>query len=234
MNSQPLDILYEDIHILVCVKPAGIATQTKSTVKPDMVSLLKNHIAQSNFRSGKSGEPYLAVIHRLDQPVRGIMVFAKTPYAARVLNQELTEYGFGKYYRALVSGTPPQREAVLENYLAKDSKTNCSRICEKDTPGAKPAKLRYRVVTDCPRLFTEMPPCDDTAFTELDIQLHTGRHHQIRVQLAGIGCPVAGDTKYNPDARGSGRQQKLRLCSYLLKFTHPKTKKSLQFSLLQK
>lgn len=101
-----INILYEDTQILVCVKPAGVATQSKRIGSPDMVSLLKNHISMT---SGKSGEPYLAVIHRLDQPVSGILVFAKTPAAAKDLNRQLTTSGFGKHYYALVAGTPEPR-----------------------------------------------------------------------------------------------------------------------------
>ena len=123
-----INILYEDTQILVCVKPAGVATQSKRIGSPDMVSLLKNHISMT---SGKSGEPYLAVIHRLDQPVSGILVFAKTPAAAKELNRQLTTSGFGKHYYALVAGTPEQPSADLENYLVKDARTNTSRVCQK-------------------------------------------------------------------------------------------------------
>ena len=112
MAANTLEILYEDSHILVCVKPHGIATQSKRIGSPDMVNLLKNHIYQSN---PSQGEPYLAVIHRLDQPVKGILVFAKTPFAAKELNKQLTSQGFGKYYCALVDGCPPQDEGTLEN-----------------------------------------------------------------------------------------------------------------------
>ena len=136
-----LNILYEDPHILVCVKPHGIATQSKSIRYPDMVSLIKNHLAKASGTSGKSGapksigyrtpgsaEPYLAVIHRLDQPVAGILVFAKTPAAAKDLNKQLQNLGFGKYYRALVPNTPSTKEGTLENYMVKDARTNTSRI----------------------------------------------------------------------------------------------------------
>lgn len=231
MNPQPF-IRYEDAHILVCDKPSGTATQSKNISRPDMVSILKNHIASRQTASKMSGEPYLAVVHRLDQPVQGIMVFAKTPYAARELSRELAGHGFEKHYRALVFGKPTGEEAVLENYLVRDAKTNYSRVCEKDTPGAKPAKLSYRIITGDSRLFT-VPQGSGGDLTELDIHLHTGRHHQIRVQLAGIGHPIVGDTKYGPDIRPSGRRQNLYLCSCSLDFTHPKTKKHMHFSLLQ-
>ena len=134
MQPDTLNILYEDQEILVCVKPSGIATQSRSIGNPDMVSLLKNHIYQNQ---PAKGEPYLAVIHRLDQPVTGILVFAKTPAAAKELNRQLQTQGFGKYYRALVDGYPPKEEDTVENYMVKNGKTNTSRICDKNTEGAK-------------------------------------------------------------------------------------------------
>lgn len=236
-----LNILYEDPHILVCVKPHGIATQSKSIRYPDMVSLIKNHLAQASGTSGKSGapkssgsrnpgsaEPYLAVIHRLDQPVAGILVFAKTPAAAKDLNKQLQNQGFGKYYRALVTSAPSEEEGTLENYMVKDARTNTSRICSAKENGAKIARLHYSMVHASDWLFTA-----PAAFhgTELEIHLDTGRHHQIRVQLASIGCPIVGDTKYNPELAGTKGWQTIRLCAYKLDFKHPVTHKSMHFQL---
>lgn len=233
MNVLPFEILFEDSHVLVCVKPSGIATQGRNVDKQDMVSLLKNYIAGTCPDSCRGREPYLAVIHRLDQPVRGIMVFARTPFAARGLSRELAEEGFEKRYRALVAGKPPERAGIIENYLVKDARTNTSRICKKETAGAKYARLSYQVVEKPPYLFRgSIPDGGDKNVTEIDIRLYTGRHHQIRVQMAGIGCPVAGDSKYNPEVRHSGKGQELKLCSCMLKFTHPKTKEKMCFSLL--
>lgn len=226
MNLQSPNILYEDSHLIVCVKPAGIPTQSKSIQTPDMVSILKNYIAKSN-PSPKTPEPYLAVIHRLDQPVRGIMVFAKTPFAARALNRELQAEGFGKHYRAAVLAKPPEDSGTLENYMVKDGRSNTSRICTEDTAGARLAKLSYRTVSDSQRFFPLT-----AAAAELDVHLFTGRHHQIRVQLSHIGCPIVGDAKYGPGPQaGSGGRPALLLCSYRLEFTHPKTKKRLTFCL---
>ncbi len=226
MNLQSPNILYEDNHLIVCVKPAGIATQSKSIKTPDMVSILKNHIAKSQKISAHS-EPYLAVIHRLDQPVQGIMVFAKTPFAARELNRELQTEGFGKYYRAAVSAKPPKDSGILENYMVKDGRTNTSRICTKETAGAKLAKLSYSTVNESERFFPISAPA-----VELDVHLFTGRHHQIRVQLSHIGCPIIGDVKYTSYHQvQKSSQQGLMLCSYRLEFTHPKTKKRLTFKL---
>ncbi len=228
MNPQSLDILYEDRHILVCVKPSGTATQSKNVKSQDMESLIKNHL-----KINGSSNPYLAIVHRLDQPVKGIMVFAKTPFAAKELNRELQTGGFGKYYRALVCPAPAKPRGILKNFMVKDAKTNTSRICREGTPGAKEAKLTYETVPENQHYFSlpgEAPGAPAPA--ELDIRLHTGRHHQIRVQLARIGCPIIGDTKYNPEASVQTGWQELKLCSYRLEFTHPKTKKRMKFCLL--
>ena len=222
-----INILYEDTQILVCVKPAGVATQSKRIGSPDMVSLLKNHISMT---SGKSGEPYLAVIHRLDQPVSGILVFAKTPAAAKELNRQLTTSGFGKHYYALVAGTPEPTSADLENYLVKDARTNTSRICQKNTADAKLAKLHYNLADTT--FFADIASAISATTSQLKIKLDTGRHHQIRVQLSGMGCPIIGDTKYNPDSpKLATRRTPLCLCAYQLEFRHPVTKKAMTFSL---
>ena len=202
-----LNILYEDNHILVCEKPSGIAVQSRRIGTADMESLLKNHI----FREGNGQRPpYLAVIHRLDQPVRGILVFAKTPFSAKELNRQLTDGSFGKYYRALV----------------KNGRTNLSSICAKDQPGAKQARLTYHTVAPEELFFPA--PAASSHQTELEIKLDTGRHHQIRCQLAHLGCPIVGDAKYNPNAQ---RGTTICLCAYKLDFRHPKTKKKLTFKL---
>ena len=120
-------IIYEDPHIIVCRKPAGIPTQTARIGTSDMESMLKNYLSGG----------YLAVIHRLDQPVEGLLVFAKTPGASRELNRQLTSSGFGKYYRAIVSGIPEPSEGTLEDYMVKDARSNTSRICTKIRPARK-------------------------------------------------------------------------------------------------
>lgn len=227
MITNTLEILYEDNHIIVCVKPHGIATQSRRLGSPDMVNLLKNHIHKTSL---SKGEPYLAVIHRLDQPVTGILVFAKTPFAARELSRQLTSQGFGKYYRALVEGRPKEPEGILEHYLAKDPRTNLSRVCPPETRGAKLARLRYFTVQKNHRYFSgEYASLPNV--TELEIKLDTGRHHQIRVQLSHIGCPIIGDTKYNPNCIASPLWRNICLCAYRLDFYHPKTHKLLRFHL---
>lgn len=209
-------ILFEDPHILVCVKPAGVPTQSRQISTPDMVSILKNHLHSS---CPKSGEPYLALIHRLDQPVEGILVFAKTPAAAKALNRQLQSSGFGKHYLAVLSTIPARPDATLEDYMVKDGRTNTSRICTHGTPGAKLARLHYKV------LRTQ----DSSALAE--IILDTGRHHQIRVQMAHIGCPIIGDVKYTPAGSDAPHpfSGQLRLYAVNLSFRHPATGKPLSF-----
>lgn len=205
-----LNILYEDKDIIVCVKPAGIATQNSHAGTPDMVSLLKNHLRSNQ----PDQQPYLAVIHRLDQPVTGLLVFAKNKKAAASLSRQLTTDGFGKHYLAVLSNSPFPEEAVLTDYLVKDRRTNTSHICTKDTPGSKEARLHYKVIKKA----------EDSAIVA--ITLDTGRHHQIRVQMSAIGCPVMGDVKY-----GAPRPGQLQLFACRLTFQHPSTGKPLDFKL---
>ena len=150
--SQTPEIVYEDRDIIVCLKPAGTPTQSRQIGVPDMVSILKNHLADQERSKGRktsekkaSPTPYLAVVHRLDQPVEGLLVFAKTPASARELNRQLNTSAFGKYYAAFVEGIPQPEEGCLENFLVKDGRSNTSRICPENTPGARHAKLHYHV-----------------------------------------------------------------------------------------
>ena len=225
-------IIYEDPHIIICHKPAGMPVQSARIGAADMVNMLKNHLA-SLKGAGLNKPPYLAVIHRLDQPVEGLLVFAKTPAAAKNLNRQLTASGFGKYYRAVVAGVPDPSEGCLKDYMVKDGRANLSRICTKETHGAKLARLHYRVE----KIYKESRPV--TALVK--IRLDTGRHHQIRVQMAHMGCPIVGDRKYgacNPE-KTNGKNipvhtksaEPLRLCAYRLEFKHPATRKDMMFEL---
>ena len=206
-------ILYEDEHIIVCYKPAGIPTQTSKLGEQDMVSLLKNYL-----RGG-----YLAVIHRLDQPVEGLLVFAKTPFAAKELNKGLQGVGFGKYYQAVLWGIPKEKEGTLENYLVKDGRTNTSRIADAKEKDAKKAVLHYEVL--------QTGKDGEKDISLVQVKLETGRHHQIRVQMAGMGHPIWGDAKYNTAPIQDRRFRQIALCAYKLKFIHPKTKRQMQFEI---
>ena len=208
-----LQILHEDEHIIVCYKPAGIPTQTKKLGEQDMVSLLKNYL--------KGG--YVAVIHRLDQPVEGLLVFAKTPFAAKELNKGLQGSGFGKHYKAVLWGVPTQKKATLEDYLVKDGRTNTSRVCNSSEKDAKKAILSYEVIAT--------GKDDGKGISLVKVKLDTGRHHQIRVQMANMGCPIWGDAKYNTAMVQDRRYRQIALCAYRLEFVHPKTKKQMEFEI---
>ena len=137
ISSLTPEIIYEDKNIIVCHKPAGVPTQSSRIGTKDMVSILKNHLIKNTAKKNASREPYLAVIHRLDQPVEGLLVFAKTPAAAKKLSRQLTTSGFGKYYRAQALGIFAHNEGTLEDYLVKDGRTNTSRVCKENVPDAK-------------------------------------------------------------------------------------------------
>ncbi|MBM6854381.1 RluA family pseudouridine synthase [Mediterraneibacter glycyrrhizinilyticus] len=227
-------IIYEDPHLIVCRKPAGIPTQTSRIGTRDMVSLLKNHLAdpaspqKTAGKNGQHRQPYLAVIHRLDQPVEGLLVFAKTPAAARELSRQITSSGFGKYYLAAVRGIPVPSEADLEDNLVRDGRTNTSRVCPPNTPGAKHARLHYRTL--------ETQSDAATPYSVVEIHLDTGRHHQIRVQMAHHGFPLLGDRKYGEDPysgshAGQTPFRTLCLCACRLDFHHPSTGKEMHFEL---
>ena len=208
-----LNILYEDSQIIVCYKPSGIPTQTAKLGAPDMVSMLKNYL--------KGG--YVAVIHRLDQPVEGVLVFAKTPAAAKELNKQLQSDDFGKYYKSVLWGIPKEANATLENFLVKDGKTNTSRVCEPTEKDAKKAILSYNVIGK--------GQDDGKDVSLVKVKLGTGRHHQIRVQMSHMGCPIWGDTKYNTAPIQDRRFRPVALCEYRLEFVHPKTKKKMDFEI---
>lgn len=230
MNNQKseFEILQEDDDIIVCYKPAGIATQTKRLGQQDMESLLKNYRAQ------KGETPYIGVIHRLDQPVEGLMVFAKNQKAASHLSNQVQSRSIGKHYLAIAPISPSQKqEGVLEDYLLFDKRNNTTKVALDKTPQAKLAKLSYQVRKI---KYVEQVKKDLALY---DILLHTGRHHQIRVQFSNMGCPLWGDTKYASavksdkaiDGANQGELQGLALCSYRLEFVHPTSGKMIDVSI---
>lgn len=207
------DILYEDAAIIVCVKPAGVATQTKRIGEKDMESILRT------YRMQKNEDSYIGVVHRLDQPVSGIMVFAKTKEAAAELSKQVASKMADKYYYAVTDGVPDASKGVLENYLLKDGRSNLSRVVDSKEPGAKRAELSYEVLAK-----------SDTK-SLVKVKLATGRHHQIRVQMAHAGWPLAGDRKYNFKTNMKPVSEPMGLCSYKLGFRHPVTKKKMEFEI---
>jgi len=208
-----LKILYEDDAIIVCVKPAGVATQTKRIGEKDMESMLRT------YRMQKGENSYIGVVHRLDQPVSGVMVFAKTKEGAADLSKQVATKMADKYYYAVTDGVPEKAKGTLEDYLLRDGKTNLSKVVTNKENGAKRAELSYEVLakTDVKAL--------------LNIKLATGRHHQIRVQMANAGWPLVGDRKYNFKANMKVGNEPMGLCSYKLGFIHPMMKKKMEFEI---
>ena len=202
-----LNIFYEDQELIVVKKPVGIESQETHSFSPDLVSEIKKHI---HHLSTKKEEPYVGVIHRLDKPVGGIMVYAKTKEAASLLSRQIKENQMQKMYMAVVCGKPVDNVDNFVDYLLKDTGKNMSRIVEKGISGAKRAELRYQVVDT----FKE-----EELLTLVKIWLITGRHHQIRVQFAGRGMPLWGDHRYNPKFAG---QKSIALSACELSFFHPK------------
>lgn len=198
---------------MVCHKPAGLATQTNRIGQPDLVSECKNY----------AKTPYLALIHRLDQPVEGVLVLAKDKQSAAVLSKQLMQHQLSKRYLAKVYGIPSQSEQKLCDYLLEGKGNNITTVVNKDVKGAAFAKLSYQTL--------KKDEAEGTALLEIDLE--TGRHHQIRVQLAHMGCPICGDLKYGSEASIKYSIEKkiptVALCAYHLEFVHPKTKKKMIF-----
>ncbi len=218
------NILYEDEQIIVAYKPAGIATQTSRVGQQDMVSELKNYLCE---KSEKKGEPYLGLIHRLDQPVSGLLVFAKTKSSAAALSVQINTDEIQKYYYAIVLGKPKAEQDVLVDYIYKDGRNNKSFIVREDFPEAKKAVLEYR------RVKTLVALEENEEASLLEIHLLTGRHHQIRAQLANADMPILGDGKYgNIKSKSFSKDsacRNLALCAYKLRFKHPITGEELTF-----
>ena len=216
MNIQD-NIIYEDRDILVCRKPAGFAVQSAGVGTMDMESALKNYLALKNL-----GEtPWLGIIHRLDQPVEGVLVFALTQKAAAGLNRQMEKKEIEKIYLAVTDRVPSPENATLEDWLKKDGRSNLSAVVKQGTRGAKKARLSYRVIRT---LEDERTAGGLRCLTE--IRLDTGRHHQIRVQMAHLGTPLLGDYLYNPDY---SKIKRVALHSYSLEFRHPVTNEELYF-----
>ncbi len=213
-----MHILYEDNHILVVVKPVNMPVQRDETGDIDLLTSLKSYVKE---KYDKPGEVYLGLVHRLDRPVGGVMVFARTSKAAsRLMPQFADKYNAGaqKRYAAIVEGEPlPHVDIYCTNWLKKDEAERKSFVVPEGTEGAKKAVLECRTVSV------------KGGLSLVDVKLHTGRHHQIRVQLSHGGNPIWGDQKYNPDARPG---QQIALFAYSLSFEHPTTHERMTFTAL--
>jgi 23S rRNA pseudouridine1911/1915/1917 synthase len=211
-----LEIIYEDNHILVAIKPAGVLSQADASGKPDMLNMLKADLKE---RYQKPGAVYLGLIHRLDQPVSGLMVFARTSKAAARLSEQVRLRQIGKYYLAVVQGIPKPERATLTDDLVKDNRQNRVRVAAAGQ--GQTAILTYEVLA-----------ADEARKVSLlQNELGTGRSHQIRVQLASRGWPLWGDRKYgtsDPAVSGAGSQN-LALFACRLRFRHPTRDEILDF-----
>lgn len=218
-------IIYEDRHILVCCKPSGLAVQTARVGQQDMVGELKNYLKS----------PYLGIVHRLDQPVEGLLVFGKTREAAESLSGQLTGGTLNKEYYAVVTGTTVLGNGILVDDLVKDAASGAARIVTGHKPlpsGAKKAVLQYRVAECVPCAVGQV---QNVLLSLLTVHIDTGRFHQIRVQLAGAGSPILGDQKYgNSLSRNVSGELGIRypaLCAYHLEFRHPVDGRHMRFEI---
>ena len=211
METSELNILYEDNHIIVVLKPQMVACCPDESGDSNLFDCVKEYI---KVTYNKQGNAYLGLIHRLDRPTGGVMVFAKTSKAAARLSEQMRSGGFEKKYFAVLCGVPSKKRATLENYLRKNSVNNTVYVATFGEEGAKFAKLDYEV------------KATERGLSLAEITLHTGRTHQIRVQTSAINCPVYGDMRYGGDKAVKG---KLALWAYSLKFSHPTTGELLRF-----
>ena len=214
MTKRPnIPILYEDNHILVIVKPVNIPSQEDISGDPDLLAVLKQKIKE---RHNKPGDVFLSLVHRLDRPVGGVMALARTSKAASRLSAQIREGSFAKSYLCVVNGVPRNASGRLENFLQKDREKNIVRVVGKNAGGSKKAVLEYETLETSKEM------------SLLRVKLHTGRSHQIRVQLAATGHPLFGDQKYGAGFSKSGQQ--IALWSSEIIFSHPTRKEQMHFT----
>lgn len=205
-----INIIYEDNHLLVVEKPVGIPVQEDKSKDIDMIKLLKDYRIKNE---NKSGDAYIGLVHRLDRPVGGIMVFAKTSKAASRLSEEIRNNTFHKTYLAVIKGTLKNKENTLNDYLIKNEKENKSYVTSKDK--GKASSLKYKVISEKDNL------------SLVEINLITGRSHQIRVQFSSRNHPLVGDSKYGNNPNNID----IALFAQSITLVHPTTKETLTFTL---
>lgn len=210
MNN--LKVLFEDNHIIVVEKPVNVPSQGDKTGDIDMLTIIKKYIKE---KYSKPGDVYLGLVHRLDRPTGGVMVFARTSKSASRLSEQVRDKKMHKKYLCIVDGKMESQTGSMRDFLLKNEKNNISKVVEEGTKNAKEAVLDYEVVKYN----------DQINMSVVKVDLHTGRHHQIRVQFASRGHSLSGDQKYG--TRGRGKQ--LALWAYSLSFIHPTTKEELTF-----
>lgn len=206
-----MTVLYEDNHILIVNKAGSEIVQGDRTGDTPLVDTLKSYIKEKYH---KPGNVFLGVVHRLDRPVSGVVIFARTSKALARLNDMFRQKEISKTYWALVKNAPQQREGECRNWLVRNERLNKSFVCTPTTAGAKEAVLDYKVIGRT------------RSYTLLEVHLHTGRHHQIRCQLAHLGSPIKGDLKYG--APRSNPDGSICLHARSITFTHPVSKQLIQ------
>ncbi len=206
MNIPDADVLFEDNHLLALWKPAGMLTMGDDTGNITMVEVAREYL---RVKYNKPGNVYVGVVHRLDRPVSGVLLFARTSKGASRLSDQFRRNAIQKTYRAIVEGSPPTAEAELTDWLLKDRDANVVSVVNQSVSGAQKCVLRYRTVSQ------------QGGVSHLDIQPLTGRSHQIRVQLANQELPIVGDGKYGSTIRKGGR---ISLHAVSLQFEHPTLK----------
>ena len=206
-----LNVIYEDNHIIVVEKMVRVPMQEDVSKDICMIDIVKEYIKE---KYNKPGNVYLGMVHRLDRMVGGIVVFARTTKAMTRLSEQVRTRTIHKKYLAVLNGEL-KKSGHLENYLVKNEKTNMSRVCKENQNGAKLASLDYNVLEI------------KSGYTLVDIDLHTGRHHQIRVQFSNIDHPLFGDQKYGQNVNKVG--DNIAIFAYGLSFVHPVTKEKLNF-----
>ena len=209
-NPDNLQVLYEDNHIIVINKRPGDIVQGDKTGDIPLSEIVKGYIKK---KYNKPGNVYLGVVHRLDRPTSGIVVFARTSKALSRLNKLFSENQVKKTYWAVVKDSPDKSQDSLIHWLRKNPKNNKSTAFPKEVPNSKKAILHYEVIRELERYFL------------ISVSLETGRHHQIRCQLSAIGCPIKGDLKYGFDR--SNRDASIHLHSRKIEFTHPVSKETI-------
>ena len=208
--SDGVKVLYEDNHIIVALKPAGVLSQGDGSNSPDMLTILKAYIKE---KYEKPGDVYLGLVHRLDRPVSGVMVFARTSKAASRLSEQIRNRKVEKIYRCVVDGIL-EGEGRLENYISKDENSNKVTVADREKPGYKAAYLDYKSLAS------------EAGLTMAEIRLGTGRSHQIRAQMAHCGHPIIGDQKYGLSDK---RCKDIALEAYRLSFEHPVKREFITF-----
>lgn len=206
-------VLYEDNHILVANKPNNMLVQADTTGDVALEDLAKQYI---KIKYNKPGAVFLNAVHRIDRPVSGVVVFARTSKALTRLNEQFRSKEIKKTYWAIVKNRPKVESATLEDYIRRDAKKNKSFVCQKDAKDAKLARLSYTLIASSEN------------YHLLEIDLHTGRHHQIRCQLSHMGCPIKGDLKYG--AERSNKDGGISLHARSVEFIHPVTKESIKIT----